>query len=86
MLFGQLGAGAFTPSSMVPASVLGLESLGWQSRIAAAVPYSVGEETSERNFLDEASFTNSASATAFEHDVEWEEKACCVLVVLEGEK
>ena len=69
-------SGLPTPSSMILSTILGLEVLCWQARIAVALPDAIGEETFLQRYLDCLSFTllvlASASASkpftaAFEH-------------------
>lgn len=57
---------------MVLAPVLGLEMLGWQTRLAVAMPYSVRKETFQRHFLNRsvaALPSDPPFAATFEHQV-----------------
>ena len=60
---------------MILAAVLGLEFLGWETRVAVAVPNAVREEAFEGDFLDGgvvAATSEATSAAASKHDgVEW---------------
>ena len=53
-----------TPSSMILPTILGLEVLCWQARIAVALPDAIGEETFFQRYLDCLSFTLLVSASA----------------------
>ena len=55
---------------MILAAVVGLEALGGETRLAVAVPDSIGEEAFQRYFLERGSAlppSTSAAAAAFEH-------------------
>jgi len=59
---------------MVFAPVLSLEVLGWQTRLAIAMPYSVRKETFQRHFLNRsiAVFPSDPPfAATFEHQAGW---------------
>ena len=55
---------------MIFASILGLEMLGWQTRLTVAVPYSIRKEAFQWHLLDRSvasSRSNSPFTAAFEH-------------------
>ena len=58
------GSGVPTPSSMILSTILGLEVLCWQARIAVALPDAIGEETFLQGYLECLSFTLLVSASA----------------------
>ena len=63
--FMEWGAsGLPTPSSVILSTILSLEALCWQARIAIALPDAIGEETFLQRHLDCFSFTLLVSTSA----------------------